>query len=89
MKRWVYAGRIKAIRMPTKRCRIPEARLNVCEACGFEASHHLVAGWNMAKDGARHVPADCWRMKPRVERSVAAEEPSVEPEKIPCQAGPV
>jgi len=52
------------------------------QACGFKASRHLVASWNMAKDGARCVPADCWQMK-RWERPVAAEKPSAEPEKIP------
>ncbi|NHV60712.1 MAG: hypothetical protein HA492_04850, partial [Candidatus Verstraetearchaeota archaeon] len=37
----------------------------------------------IAKDGARHVPADCWQMRPMVERLVAAGKPSVEPERIP------
>jgi hypothetical protein len=45
----------------------------------------LVASWNIAKEGARHVPADCWRMKPVAERLVAAEKPSVELERIPLQ----
>jgi rubredoxin len=58
-----------------------------CKACGFEVSRHLVASWNIAKDGARHVPADCWQMQPMAERLVAAEKPSAEPEKILCHAG--
>jgi putative transposase len=65
----------------------PKGHAYRCEACGFEASRHLVASWNIAKDGARRVSADCWRMKPVVERLVAAEKPSVEPERIPCDAG--
>jgi IS605 OrfB family transposase len=56
-----------------------------CGACGFEASRHLVASWNIAKDGARHVPADCWQMQPMAERLVAAEKPSVKPERVPLQ----
>jgi IS605 OrfB family transposase len=64
----------------------PNGHAYRCEACGFEASRHLVASWNIAKDGARHVPADCWQMKPVAERLVAAEKPSVEPERIPRQA---
>jgi putative transposase len=63
----------------------PKGHAYRCEACGFEASRHLVASWNIAKDGARHVPADCWQMKPRVERLVAVEKPSVKPERIPLQ----
>jgi IS605 OrfB family transposase len=58
-----------------------------CRACGFEASRHLVASWNIAKDGARHVPADCWQMQPMAEGLVAPAKLSVEPEKIPVQAG--
>jgi hypothetical protein len=49
------------------------------------SSRRPVASWNIAKDGARNVPADCWQMKPVAERPVAAEKPSVEPEKIPLQ----
>jgi putative transposase len=64
----------------------PNGHAYRCEACGLEASRHLVASWNIAKDGARHVPADCWQMKPVAERPVAAEKPSVEPERIPRQA---
>jgi len=37
------------------------------------------------KDGAGHVPADCWQMQPMAERLVAAEKPSVEPERFPVQ----
>jgi IS605 OrfB family transposase len=65
----------------------PNGHAYKCRTCGFEASRHLVASWNIAKDGARHVPADCWQMQPMVERLVAAEKPSVEPERIPVQAG--
>jgi putative transposase len=65
----------------------PKGHAYRCEACGLEASRHLVASWNIAKDGARHVPADCWRMKPVVEEPVAPAKPSVEPERIPCQGG--
>jgi len=63
----------------------PNGHAYGCKACGFEASRHLVASWNIAKDGARHVPADCWQMQPMAERLVAAEKPSVEPERIPLQ----
>jgi len=65
----------------------PNGHAYRCRACGFEASRHLVASWNIAKDGARRVPADCWQMQPMAERLVASEKPSVEPEKIPVQAG--
>ena len=44
-----------------------------------------VASWSIAKDGARHVPADCWQMQPVAERFVAAGKPSAEPERIPLQ----
>jgi len=54
---------------------------------GFEASRHLAASWNIAKDGARHVPADCWQMRRVAEELVAPAKLSVEPEKIPVQAG--
>ena len=64
----------------------PNGHAYRCKACGFGASRHLVASWNIAKDGARHVPADCWQMRPTAERLVAAGKPSVEPEKIPVQA---
>jgi len=63
----------------------PNGHTYRCQACGFEASRHIVASWNIAKDGARHVPADCWQMQPMAERLVAAEKPSVEPERIPLQ----
>jgi IS605 OrfB family transposase len=63
----------------------PNGHAYRCKGCGFEASRHLVASWNIAKDGARHVPADCWQMQPTAERLVAAEKPSVKPEKIPLQ----
>jgi IS605 OrfB family transposase len=65
----------------------PNGHAYRCRACGFEASRHLVASWNIAKDGARHVPADRWQMQPMVEWSVTTENPLVEPEKIPAQAG--
>jgi tRNA(Ile2) C34 agmatinyltransferase TiaS len=63
----------------------PNGHAYRCQACGFEASRHLVASWNIAKDGARHVPADCWQMQPMADELVAQAKPSVEPEKIPLQ----
>ena len=63
----------------------PNGHAYRCQACGFEASRHLVASWNIAKDGARHVPADCWQMQPMVEELVALAKPPVEPEKLPVQ----
>jgi putative transposase len=63
----------------------PNGHAYRCKACGFEASRHLVASWNIAKDGARHVPADRWQMQPMAERLVAAKKPSAEPERIPYQ----
>jgi IS605 OrfB family transposase len=63
----------------------PNGHAYRCQACGFEASRHLVASWNIAKDGVRCVPADRWQMRPMAERLVAAEKPSVEPERIPLQ----
>lgn len=68
-------------------CNRPNGHAYRCRTCGFEASRHLVASWNIAKDGARHVPADCWQMQPMVERLVAAEKPSVEPERSHIQFG--
>jgi len=56
-----------------------------CRACGFEASRHLVASWNIAKDGARHVPADCWQMQWATEELVAPAKLPAEPEKLPVQ----
>ncbi len=63
----------------------PNGHAYRCEACGFEASRHLVASWNIAKDGARHVPADCWQMQRVVEELVAPAKLPVEPEKFPVQ----
>ena len=63
----------------------PNGHVYRCQTCGFKASRHLVASWNIAKDGARNVPADCWQMQPMAERLVAAEKPLVEPEKLPVQ----
>jgi len=65
----------------------PNGHAYRCGACGFEASRHLVASWNIAKDGARHVPADCWQMQRAAEELVAPAKLPAEPEKIPCQAG--
>ncbi|MGC8937203.1 MAG: hypothetical protein ACP5KV_07595, partial [Candidatus Methanomethylicaceae archaeon] len=48
-------------------------------------NRHLVASWNIAKDGARHVPADCWQMRRVAEELVAPAKLSVEPEKFPCK----
>jgi IS605 OrfB family transposase len=64
----------------------PNGHAYRCKACGFRASRHLVASWNIAKDGARHVPADCWQMQRAAEELVAPAKLSAEPEKIPCQA---
>lgn len=55
--------------------------------CGPEADRHLLASWNIAKDGARHVPADYWQMQPMAEELVAPAKLSVELEKIPVRAG--
>ena len=57
------------------------------DACGLVTSRHLVASWNIAKDGARYVPADCWQMQRVAEWPVATAKLPVEPEKIPVQAG--
>ena len=65
----------------------PNGHTYKCQACGFETSRHLVASWNIAKDGARHVPADCWQMQRVAEELVAPAKLPVEPEKIPMQAG--
>jgi IS605 OrfB family transposase len=65
----------------------PNGHAYRCQTCGFEASRHLAASWNIAKDGARHVPADCWQMQRAAEELVAPAKLSAEPEKIPCQAG--
>lgn len=42
-----------------------------------------MASWNIAKDEASHVPADCWQMQRVADELVAQEKLSVEPEKIP------
>jgi putative transposase len=63
----------------------PNGHAYRCKACGFEASRHLVASWNIAKDGARHVPADCWQMQRVAEELVAPVKLPAEPEKIPAQ----
>ncbi len=60
----------------------PNGHAYRCRACGFEASRHLVASWNIAKDGARHVPADCWQMQRAAEWFVTTAKLPVEPEKI-------
>jgi transposase len=65
----------------------PNGHAYRCRACGFEASRHLVASWNIAKDGARHVPADCWQMQRAAEELVSPAKLPAEPEKIPCLAG--
>jgi len=65
----------------------PNGRAYRCRAFGFEASGHVVASWNIAKDGARRVPADCWQMKPMVEVAVPSAKPSVEPERSPICYG--
>ena len=65
----------------------PNGHAYRCRTCGFETSRHLVASWNIAKDRARRVPADCWQMQRVAEWPVATAKLSVEPEKISCQAG--
>jgi len=65
----------------------PNGHTYRCQACGFEASRHLVASWNIAKDGASRVPADCWQMQQVAEEPVAPTKPPVEPERIPCRTG--
>ncbi|MCQ5374813.1 MAG: hypothetical protein NO515_07390, partial [Candidatus Methanomethylicia archaeon] len=59
------------------------------EEHGYEvvATFEDVASWNIAKDGARHVPADCWQMQRAAEELVAPAKLPAEPEKIPCLAG--
>jgi len=61
----------------------PNGHAYRCQACGFEASRHLVASWNIAKDGARHVPADCWQMQRAADELVAQAKLPAEPEKLP------
>jgi IS605 OrfB family transposase len=63
----------------------PNGHAYRCQACGFEASRHLVASWNIAKDGARHVSADCWQMQQVAEELVAPAKLPVEPERLPVQ----
>lgn len=63
----------------------PNGHAYRCKVCGLEASRHLVASWNIAKDGARHVPADCWQMQRVAEWHVATAKLSAEPEKLPVQ----
>jgi len=63
----------------------PNGHAYRCRACGFEASRHLVASWNIAKDGARHVPADCWQMQRAAEELVAPAKLPAEPERILLQ----
>jgi len=63
----------------------PNGHAYRCQACGFEASRHLVASWNIAKDGARHIPADCWQMQRVAEWPVATAKLPAEPEKLPVQ----
>ena len=43
----------------------------------------LVASWNIAKDGARRVPADSWQMKRAAEEPVAPVKLPVDPERFP------
>nr|MDO8079363.1 transposase [Candidatus Freyarchaeota archaeon] len=64
----------------------PNGHAYHCLGCGFEAGRHLVASWNIAKDGASHVPADCWQMQRAAEEELVAQEKlPAEPEKIPMQ----
>ena len=63
----------------------PNGHAYRCKTCGFEASRHLVASWNIAKDGARHVPADCWQMQRAAEELVAPAKLPAEPERILLQ----
>jgi len=61
----------------------PNGPAYMCKGCGFEASRHLVASWNIAKDGARYVPADCWQMQRIADELVAQAKLPAEPEKLP------
>lgn len=63
----------------------PNGHAYQCLRCGFEADRHLVASWNIAKDGASHVPADCWQMQRAADELVAQAKLPAEPEKIPRQ----
>ncbi len=63
----------------------PNGHAYRCKGCGFEASRHLVASWNIAKDGARHVPADCWQMQRVADELVAQAKLPAEPERFPVQ----
>jgi len=63
----------------------PNGHAYKCRACCFEGDRHLVASWNIAKDGARHVPADCWQMQQVAEELVTPVKLSAEPEKFLVQ----
>ncbi len=63
----------------------PNGHVYRCQTCGFKASRHLVASWNIAKDGARHVPADCWQMQRVADEFVAQAKLPAEPERFPVQ----
>jgi len=63
----------------------PNGHAYRCRGCRFEADRHLVASWNIAKDGARRVPADRWQMKQVMEWPVATAKPPVEPERFRVQ----
>jgi excisionase family DNA binding protein len=125
LKKWIYAGKVKAIKTLGGQYRIPESEIRrllgqpapknkaviyarvssadqkedlkrqkqmlqeYAEEHGYEvvATFEDVASWNIAKDGARHVPADCWQMQRAAEELVAPAKLPAEPEKIPCLAG--
>ncbi|MFQ6085722.1 MAG: zinc ribbon domain-containing protein [Candidatus Bathyarchaeia archaeon] len=63
----------------------PNGHAYRCKTCRFRASRHLVASWNIAKDGARHAPADCWQMQRVADELVAQAKLPAEPEKNPLQ----
>jgi len=60
----------------------PNGHAYRCQGCGFEVDRHMVASWNIAKDGARHAPADRWQMKRAAEEPVAPVKLPVDPERF-------
>jgi len=64
----------------------PNGHAYGCQGCGFEADRHLVASWNIAKDGARRVPADSWQMQREAKKPVASMKLPPEPERFLVQS---
>ncbi len=52
------------IRITTDMWPIQQAEWTIpqVQSCGFKTIHHLAPSCDIAKDGARHVPANYWRM---------------------------